>query len=237
MFEAQGHPGAEATAGSAFPRLFEGMFIIHKSGQGYWTRLMSLIGGGALSAAGAMWAWSKLSAVEIPVRAWNFTFSDATGTTPPAGARIDVLGRNGEVIDSGIVDVASDSSLSLTGLDGDFGEDVTALATDSGFRAPVDPPQIERLFQQEYLQGGVAAVILLIGLAIVYYFCYANRRSSEFMIATEGEMKKVNWSTRREIFGSTWVVIVISLIIAAVLFFADFIFSQFFTWIRVLEIA
>ena len=34
------------------------------------------------------------------------------------------------------------------------------------------------------------------------------------MIATEGEMKKVNWSTRREIIGMTWVVIGLTVFIA-----------------------
>jgi preprotein translocase SecE subunit len=48
-------------------------------------------------------------------------------------------------------------------------------------------------------------------------------------------MRKVNWSTRREIIGSTWVVIAISVIIAAILWVTDIIFGKFFIWIGVLK--
>lgn len=90
-------------------------------------------------------------------------------------------------------------------------------------------------FQTVYLQGGVAAGVLLLGGALVYYFVYIRSKTSEFLIATDGEMRKVNWSTRREIMGSTWVVIAISVLIAALLFVVDIVFSQFFKWIGVLQ--
>lgn len=213
------------------------MFIIHKPGQGYWTRLMSLIGGGALAAAGAMWAWTKLSAINIPTRLWSFTISEAAGDLPTVGQPVTILGRDGSAAGTGIVESASGTLVALTGVTAESTREVTRLTTQGGFSAITSAPSEVKLFQAEYLQGGVAALILLVGGAFVYYFCYANRRSSDFLIATEGEMKKVNWSTRREILGSTWVVIVISLIIAGVLFFADFLFSQFFSLIRVIEMA
>ena len=62
-----------------------------------------------------------------------------------------------------------------------------------------------------------------------------NPRSVDFLIATEGEMKKVNWSTRREIVGSTLVVIGIALVISLFCWIWDFAFSAFFAWIRVLD--
>ena len=37
------------------------------------------------------------------------------------------------------------------------------------------------------------------------------------LIATDGEMKKVNWSTRKEIVGSTWVVVAATFLLTAVL--------------------
>ncbi|MBL1217964.1 MAG: preprotein translocase subunit SecE [Planctomycetes bacterium] len=61
-----------------------------------------------------------------------------------------------------------------------------------------------------------------------------NRGTVDFCIATEGEMKKVNWTTRREIFGSTWVVIVLALSTAMFLFLADLIFRELFTLLGVL---
>ena len=50
-----------------------------------------------------------------------------------------------------------------------------------------------------------------------------------------GEMRKVNWSSRREIIGSTWIVISASFMLAAGLFAVDFLFSRFFALIGVLE--
>ncbi len=41
------------------------------------------------------------------------------------------------------------------------------------------------------------------------------------MIATEGEMKKVSWSSKKEIIGSTKVVIVTLLLMGLVLFLVD----------------
>jgi preprotein translocase SecE subunit len=215
------------------------MIIIHKPGQGYWTRLMSLIAGGTIVAAGAMWLWSKLSVIDVPVKAWTFALSSIQGSAPGAGERVAILGRGGEEIGSGLLDGVVGNTMTLSGvnLSSQLLSEVAKVSTASGFAADSSIPGRIALFQLEYLQGGAAAVILIIGGALVYYFCYVNRRSSDFLIATEGEMKKVNWSTRREVLGSTWVVIVISLIIAAVLFAADFLFSQFFTLIRVIDIA
>ncbi len=86
-----------------------------------------------------------------------------------------------------------------------------------------------------YYQGIGASLVLLLGGLALYYLIYIKRRSAEFLIATDGEMRKVNWSTRREIIGSTWVVIAISVIIAAILFVVDVGFSTFFRSIGVLE--
>lgn len=129
---------------------------IYKQGQGYWTRMMSAVGGGMLVASCAMWLWGQLQTVDVP-------------------------------------------------------------------------------FDQIYLMGGVAAGVMLFGGLLVYWLVYAKVATSEFLIATEGEMKKVNWSSRKEILGSTWVVIAVSFIIAALLFVVDLGFSTFFKIIKVLE--
>jgi preprotein translocase SecE subunit len=94
---------------------------------------------------------------------------------------------------------------------------------------------VVRKFERTYLQGGVAAGVLLIGAIIVLWFCYSNKRFSEFLIATEGEMKKVNWSSRREVFGSTWVVIAISVMIATLLFVTDIIFKSIAEGINLIQ--
>ena len=94
---------------------------------------------------------------------------------------------------------------------------------------------VKTSFAIEYLQGGVAIFILAVGLAVVYWLCYSKPASCEFLIATEGEMKKVNWSSRREIIGSTWVVITVAFVIAAMIFLVDWGFSTFFRAIDVLK--
>lgn len=86
------------------------------------------------------------------------------------------------------------------------------------------------------IQGGVVALIILVSAMLLFWLVYRKPSTSEFLIATEGEMKKVNWSSRREIFGSTWVVIGISVIIAAFLFLVDLAFHGFFEWIGVLKV-
>ena len=57
----------------------------------------------------------------------------------------------------------------------------------------------------------------------------------DFLIATEGEMKKVNWSTRREILGSTWVVIGLTFVVALIIGVLDLTYSSFFSWVNVLD--
>ena len=90
-------------------------------------------------------------------------------------------------------------------------------------------------FELVYLQAAVAGGIALIGAIMIYWIVGVKPRTVDFFIATEGEMQKVNWSTRREVLGSTWVVIGVSLIIAAVLFITDIAFSNFFQFIDILE--
>ena len=46
-------------------------------------------------------------------------------------------------------------------------------------------------------------------------------------------MKKVSWSSREEVIGSTKVVIVTTLIMAALLFLVDFAFANFFRLINI----
>ena len=88
-----------------------------------------------------------------------------------------------------------------------------------------------------YVQAGVAVVILTVLTLIGYYLLAAKPRVVEFMIATEGEMKKVNWSTRREIVGSTWVVIGLTIFLALLCFLFDSVFQWMFQVMGVLKTA
>lgn len=80
-------------------------------------------------------------------------------------------------------------------------------------------------FDRIYAQATGAVVSILIIGVFVYWLVGRKRSSVEFLIATDSEMKKVNWSTRREVVGQTWVVVAVSFIIAMILFFTDLFFS------------
>jgi preprotein translocase SecE subunit len=95
-----------------------------------------------------------------------------------------------------------------------------------------------RIAGYEPIYTRAAAFMLIVAIfgVLLYYFIGRKQRSVDFLIATEGEMKKVNWSTRREIMGMTWVVIGLTVVLAAVLTVLDFlVFFPFFEWIRVIE--
>jgi preprotein translocase SecE subunit len=57
----------------------------------------------------------------------------------------------------------------------------------------------------------------------------------DFLIATDSEMKKVNWTSRKELMGSTKVVILFMFIMASYLFLMDVLFGYFFYAIGVVK--
>jgi preprotein translocase SecE subunit len=129
---------------------------IRKFGQGYWTRMMSVVGFGLVAVLGAIWIWRMLDTVSV------------------------------------------------------------------GF------PSI-------YLASGVSVLFLAMVGATLWWFVGWNARSVDFLVATEGEMKKVNWSTKHELVGSTVVVIAVVIIISLFCWLFDFIFSTLFVWMKVLD--
>ena len=58
-----------------------------------------------------------------------------------------------------------------------------------------------------WVTSGVPLALAVVVGAVAWWFIFSNRAASDFMIATEGEMKKVCWSSKNEIIGSTKVVI------------------------------
>jgi len=86
-----------------------------------------------------------------------------------------------------------------------------------------------------YLRVGVPVAFIAVMGLIIYWVVGLSRRCCDFMIATEGEMKKVSWSTRKEVIGSTKVVIAVVVLLGLMLFLVDLVFLVFFNTIGVLR--
>ena len=79
----------------------------------------------------------------------------------------------------------------------------------------------------------VAGTALALGALL--WFLLNKPRIADFMIATENEMKKVNWPSKQDIMALTWVVIAGTFLIAAILFIADFSFASLFKSMNILD--
>lgn len=235
---------------------------IYKQGQGYWMRMMTALFVGVMVLTGAGWGWQQTSAVRIPARSWTFSLSDtqinagateneriAVGETV---ALIGYLGSSDELVEFGrgvveafVPDRGNRSSLVVVGFDSELTRDTAGDAERvrvvSGgmdqvlMSADVRSATSTPIYPVQYLQTGVAVGIMMIGAGFLYWYVGIARRPVEFLIATDGEMKKVNWTSYREVKGSTIVVIVATFLIAGILYIVDMSFSYIFSAIGVLE--
>ena len=72
---------------------------------------------------------------------------------------------------------------------------------------------------------------LFVALSLLVFWLVNTPSLANFMIAAEGEMKKVSWSSRKEIAVSTFVVIMVVIIMTVLLGVTDISFQLFFTWL------
>jgi preprotein translocase SecE subunit len=84
-----------------------------------------------------------------------------------------------------------------------------------------------------YIQYGVPSVLFVV-FAFVIFRLVNGQKFADFLIATEGEMKKVSWSSKQELIGSTIVVIATVAIMAGLIYVADFSWAFGLKWIGVL---
>jgi len=227
------------------------MSLIYKPSQGYWVRTMTAVFVGVLVLAGAGWAWQQLELVRLPTPTWNVDVAGVSADrVPAAGETVRLLDTGGaEVIELGsavvqgwtpgtrgagtlvlgsvsIIEAGAEVSAADTVRAGD-GAGVWSARLRSARGVPI--------FEPTYLQAAGAGLVLLVGAGLVYWLVGVKPKTVDFLIATDGEMKKVNWSTRREVTGSTIVVVVATFLIAAVLFVIDYGFSTVFSTMGVLE--
>ena len=81
-----------------------------------------------------------------------------------------------------------------------------------------------------YIIGGLLALF-----ALVVFWLMNKPNNADFLIATDSEMKKVNWTSKKELWGSTKIVIIFMFLIASMLFGFDIIFGYLFYWAGVLK--
>lgn len=219
---------------------------LYKPGQGYWTRVLSAVGMGVIALAGAMWAWNQLEALPVAKKAWVMDVAAVVGA--PAPAQEVVLFSDSEAktrLGTGVVaSVEPDGKrVTIQGMRLEPKADLTAArrieaSQNAGgpdaFSASVARRQGVDAFNRIYVQAGVAGLIVVLATALIYWLTAIRASSNEFFIAVDAEMRKVNWSTRREVLGSTWVVIVVCGGITCLLFVIDIAFGAFFKWAGVL---
>ncbi len=83
---------------------------------------------------------------------------------------------------------------------------------------------------------GVPSVLLAVLGVVLFWIAGSNRKTNDFFIATEGEMKKVSWSTKKEVIGSTKVVLAFTFMMALFLFIVDGTFIVIFSSLDVLQL-
>lgn len=72
---------------------------------------------------------------------------------------------------------------------------------------------------------------LFVALGILIFWLVNKPAIADFMVVAEGEMKKVSWSSRKEIVVSTSIVIVVVIFMAVLLGVTDLSFQLFFSWL------
>src|SRR5947207_9930359 len=75
----------------------------------------------------------------------------------------------------------------------------------------------------------------LLAFALLVFYLLNKRDYADFLIATDSEMKKVNWTSRKELIGSTKIVIIFMFLIAGFLFLLDIDFGEIFYYLGVLK--
>lgn len=223
---------------------------IYKPGQGYWVRVLTATFAGILLLAASAWLWGQLeeTARFIPTSHYELTLRPAEGSAavgdvvnlyrdpPPASAIGTATIRDVDALVTTVQLEIADVSM----ISGEWSAlHVQHVAAGDASAATLSGQVVGRsavpLFQVMFVQAAGVGLLLLIGAIVIFYYVGAKPGSAEFLIATDGEMKKVNWSTRRDVMGSTMIVIVWSFMIAAGLFVIDLAFSRFFQMVGVLE--
>lgn len=223
-------------------------FGIYKPGQGYWVRVMTAVMLGVLTLAAAAWLFGEGQrlAGALPQSRWTVSLASAPAEVPAPGTPVTIEQRTDQgefqAIASGQMvraegAVLSIKSVHLTDENLDHTRATHVAIDQNGAPARlaiVGHPVRSAAIEPFYIQGAMAMAAIAIGAIATIWLVGAKPGPVEFLIATDMEMKKVNWSTRRDILRSTNVVIFVSLVMSASLFGIDLLFQTFFKAIGIL---
>ncbi|QOV89205.1 preprotein translocase subunit SecE [Humisphaera borealis] len=185
-------------------------FAIYKKGQGYWTRMGTLLG---VLIVGLMLCYTLYA--EIP----RFFAAQSS-----AEVKLDdeIRKLQGEL-----------TTLELSG---------DAKPTDIKARQEVIANKQTSLVETRNSRtqlGTRWAIGIAVGFGVIFFgiaIRLMNKPDNvDFLIATDSEMKKVNWTSRKELVGSSKVVILFMFFIAAYLFLNDLFFGWLMWVIDVLK--
>ena len=220
---------------------------LYKPGQGYWVRVLTAVALAVLFMATALWTAKQLELVRLPTPTTRVTVTDATAL-PKVGETVTLVqtsktgaATSADIGTAVVKSVSTDNTGRNIFLLGDANPIPSKSLLDAtNLRGPTFTATIARqegipIFQPLYLQGGAAAVIILIGFIVTYWVVGRNHAAVDFLVATDGEMKKVNWSTRKTIIDSTWVVIGACVLISAFLYLIDIFFQTVFRFLKISE--
>jgi preprotein translocase SecE subunit len=232
---------------------------IYKPGQGTIVRIGSAVLFGLITIATAAWVFSQsgLLAEALPASKFQSTVEalpladggSATGARaglPAPGSQVNIItaaAGTSPAINLGTATVveALESQRLISFRDvklveGKTLQMATGLAPAAApqqvtiIRPPTSLPAIEK----NLLGLGLAVPVLLVGLIVGYWLIGLHHKTVEFLIATDFEMKKVHWSSLREIRGHTIAVIAACVVLGLFLFAIDFVFNRGFRLIDLL---
>jgi preprotein translocase SecE subunit len=190
-----------------------GLFTIYKKGQGYWTRMGTLIGAGVVI---VMLAYTLY--VQIPASFFG----------PPnvSNLEADVSKLQEEL-------AASDRQ-PVPALKLPAAQVEAKQSAIRGRQAEIAQMRADRVTLGQRVGLAVSAGFLIAAGAVSLWLM--NKPGNvDFLIATDSEMKKVNWTSRKELIGSSKVVILFMFLIASYLFLNDLVWGYLMWAINVLK--
>lgn len=213
---------------------------IYKPGQGYWTRVLTAVGLGVFCLTGIAWLWAQAAALPVPITEWTLTLVNGSGAVEPGqSVQLFANAEDTQPIGAAVVQSLDSAGRSLVirdvAMNGGNSPTSVTLVSAPGYDASVTGRFGQPAFQILYVQAAMAAILLLLSATLIYWVTGVRHNTNEFFIAVDNEMKKVNWSTRREIIGSTWVVVTVCVTLTAILFGIDLAFGTFFRAIGILK--